>query len=222
MSEAQAQYVAVGSPVECEENRIAMLLGRAKLACDALEPLIPVARLPWTVGFADKQGYDMLDRDAASVATLRDPSRERNGYATRYAHEALIQVPHLVPALRHLLGVTTAQRRADDRQTEMAELGQLALALALAQQALAAHDAASDALGSTRDRFPDERDNNRFWLGRGEARGYLCRAVADAQADLDSYAATWASPEDCARRLTEAETHARAARGDRYIGVPEE
>lgn len=218
MSEQQAQYVAVGTPVASEEDRIAALLARAEHACGVLEPLIPVVYLPWAVEFSPGPGHRIVNSADTLVVTLHDPNGVANSYSVRYAHEALTQVPHLVPALRHLLGVATAQRKADDRRSELAELGQLALALALAQQALAAHDAASDALGDTRDYYPDGRDNNRFWLGRGEARGYLCRAVADARADFESYVGTWADEAECQRRLGEAEDHARAARGAAYVG----
>ena len=210
MSEEQAQYIAVGPEFENEPNRITLLLGRAALACRTLEALIPVVGLPWTVGFADRQGYDMLDTNGASVATLRDPSRDRNGLATRYAHEALIQVPHLVPAVRYLLAQETARIVSRKEREELADLGAFAVAAARARHALEAFDAYSDALGDTRGTYPDERDNNRFWLARGEVRGVLCQGLELAEAALRGVTDGHADEADRAHRLAEADRIGKA------------
>ena len=210
MSEEQAQYIAVGPEFENEPNRIALLLGRAALACRTLEPLIRVAHLPWAGEFSPGPGQNVFNDDAALVGTLYDPSGIANGYAPRYALEALTQVPHLVPAVRYLLAQETARIVSRKEREELADLGAFAVAAARARHALEAFDAYSDALGDTRGTYPDERDNNRFWLARGEVRGVLCQGLELAEAALRGVTDGHADEADRAHRLAEADRIGKA------------
>lgn len=87
-------------------NKQARILTRGLLACKVVESAIFAMgdRLPLAVTHehpGSREGQGVLAADDSGVATLWDPHGD--GISPHYAHEALVQAPHLVAALRALL-----------------------------------------------------------------------------------------------------------------------